>query len=71
MTATLQEAFDKAASLPPERQEALAALVLEEIAAEELWQQSFARSQDALSKMAAEALREDAEGRTRDLGELL
>ena len=71
MTTTLQQAFDKAAALPPDRQEALAAIVLEEIADEDRWQQSFARSQDALSKLAAEALEEDAQGRTRDMDESL
>ncbi len=71
MTTTLQEAFDKAASLPPERQKALAAIVLEEIEADDRWQRSFSQSQDALSKLAAEALEEDAQGRTRDLDELL
>jgi len=71
MTTTLQQAFDKAAALPPDRQEALAAIVLEEIADEDRWQQSFARSQDALSKLAAEALEEDAQGHTRDLDEPL
>lgn len=71
MTTTLQEAFDKAAALPPERQEALAAIVLEEIEADDRWQRSFSQSQDALSKLAAEALEEDAQGRTRDLDELL
>ena len=65
MTTTLQEAFDKAAALPPERQEALAAIVLEEIEADDRWQRSFARSQDALSKLAAEALKEDQTKRTK------
>ena len=71
MTTTLQQAFEKAAALPPERQEALAAIVLEEIAAEDRWQQSFARSQDALARLAAEALAEDAQGRTLDMDESL
>jgi hypothetical protein len=64
MTATLREAFEKAAALPSERQEAIAAVVLEEIEAEDRWQRSFARSQEALSKLAAEAIAEDAQGRT-------
>jgi hypothetical protein len=71
MTTALQEAFEKAAALPPDRQESLAAFLLEEIAAEECWQQSFARSQDVLSRLAAEALTEDAEGRTLDMDESL
>ena len=71
MTAALQEAFEKAAALPPERQEALAAIVMEEIAAEDRWQHSFAQSQDALAKLAAEALDEDRQGRTLDMDESL
>jgi len=63
----LQEAFEKAAALPVEQQEALASIVLEEIASEQRWQTSFDRSQDALAKLADEALAEDAEGRTVDL----
>ncbi len=71
MTSTLQKAFEQAAALPPEQQETLGAILLEEMAAEDRWQQSFARSQDALSKLAAEALDEDAQGRTLDLDKSL
>jgi hypothetical protein len=71
LTTALQDAFQKAAALPPDQQEALAAIVLAEIADEDRWQRSFARSQDALSKLAAEALDEDAAGRTLDLDESL
>ena len=71
MTTALQEAFDKAAALPPERQEAIAAILLEEIATDDCWQQSFAQSQDALSKLAAEALDEDKRGRTLDMDQSL
>ncbi|MFZ1935034.1 MAG: hypothetical protein WCB27_04995 [Thermoguttaceae bacterium] len=69
MTAALQEAFEKAAALPLDRQETIAAVVLEEIESEERWQRSFARSQDALSRLAAEALAEDAQGRTLPMDE--
>jgi hypothetical protein len=71
MTTSLQQAFEKAAALPQEQQDTLAAILMEEIASEERWRQSFARSQDALSKLAAEALNEHVQGRTRDLDELL
>jgi len=71
VTKTLQEAFEKAASLPPDQQEALAAILMEEIAAEDRWQHSFAQSQDALAKLAAEALDEDKQGRTLDMDESL
>jgi hypothetical protein len=62
MTTTLQTAFEKAAALPPEQQESLAAILLEEIAVEDRWRKSFAQFQDALAKLAAEALDEDAHG---------
>ena len=52
-------------------QKAIAAILLEEIAAEDNWQRSFARSQDALSKLAAETLDEDSQGRTLDMDESL
>ena len=45
--------------------------LLEEMADEQRWQRSFAQSQDALAKLAAEALEEDAQGRTLDLDESL
>ena len=64
MTTTLQEAFEKAAALPSDRQETIAAVVLEEIEAEDRWQRSFAQSQNVLSELAAEALVEDSQGRT-------
>lgn len=69
MTRTLQEAFAKAAALPPERQEAIAAILLEEIIADDSWQRSFADSQDALSKLAMEAVKEDAHGQTMEIDE--
>lgn len=67
LTAVLREAFEKASALSPERQNALSAILLEEIAAEDRWQRSFAQSQEALSKLASEALDEDAQGHTRDM----
>ena len=46
MTTLLEEAFAKAAQLPPQEQDALAAVLLEEIASEKRWQDAFAQSQD-------------------------
>jgi hypothetical protein len=71
MTNSLQEAFRQASALPDEQQETLAAILLEEIAAEKRWQESFAGSQDVLAKMAEEALEEDRRGETQDLDKLL
>jgi len=71
MTSALQQAFDKASSLPADQQEALAAIVLDEIASEQRWKAAFDCSQDALARLAAEALEEDRQRRTSDLSELL
>jgi hypothetical protein len=71
MTNSLQEAFKRASALPDEQQEALAAIMLEEIAAEKRWEEVFAGSQDVLEKLANEALEEHRRGETEDLDELL
>jgi hypothetical protein len=71
MTSSLQQAFDKASTLPADQQEVLAAIVLDEIASEQRWQAAFAGSQDALAKLAREALENDCRGLTSDLDELL
>jgi len=71
MTTALQQAFQIASALPQEQQDSLVAILIEELASDERWQASFARSQDALAKLAAEALAEDARGETRDLDESL
>jgi hypothetical protein len=67
MTKLLQQAFSEAAKLPPEEQEALGAVLLEELASERRWAEAFARSPDALASLAAEALVEHRAGRTRPL----
>ena len=64
MNTRLEEAFAQAAQLPPDAQEALAALLLDEIASERLWDQVFAQSQNQIAKLADEALTEFQEGRT-------
>jgi hypothetical protein len=69
MTSLLEEAFAKAAQLPPEEQDALAALVLAEIASERRWEEAFAQSQEQLVRLADEALAEFQEGKTELLDE--
>jgi len=69
MTELLEQAFAEAAKLPQEEQEALAALLLDELASERRWAESFANSQDELSTLADEALAEFNQGKTRPLDE--
>ncbi|MGA3116913.1 MAG: hypothetical protein ABSF90_21040 [Syntrophobacteraceae bacterium] len=45
----LKKAFDAASSLPPERRDALAKLLLAEIEDEKRWDKAFAKSQDKLA----------------------
>jgi len=63
-TEMLQRAFDMASRLPVEDQEALAVQWIEDLESEARWDEAFARTPDALAKMAARALREDEAGLT-------
>jgi len=67
MTQLLEKAFSEVAKLPASEQDAVAALVIEELASEKRWSSSFANSQDLLAKLAEEALAEDASGQTKPL----
>jgi hypothetical protein len=65
----LEEAFDRAASLPAQEQEALARRVLAELDADARWDDLFAQpeSDDLLVRLADEALAAHRDGRTRPL----
>ena len=67
MTKLLDKALGEVAKLPASEQDAVAALVLEELASEKRWSLSFAKSQDLLAKLAEEALAEYASGQTKPL----
>lgn len=67
MTQLLRQAFDQVSKLPDSDQDAMAQWVLEELKDERRWQQAFAGSHDKLSALAAEALAEHRNGRTRTL----
>jgi hypothetical protein len=67
MTQLLEQALSEVAKLPASEQDAVAALVLEELASEKRWSLSFAKSQDLLAKLAEEALAEYATGQTKPL----
>ena len=70
MTKLLKELIDKLSKLSPKRQDELAGWLLAEMADEARWDKSFAESQDALEKLADEALEEYRRGDTRPLEEL-
>ncbi len=70
MTKLMKEVLAKLSKLSPERQDELAAWLLAEIEDEARWDKSFAESQNALEKLANEALEEHKRGETRPLEEL-
>ena len=67
MTKLLEKAFEEAAKLADDDQDALAQAVLAELASERRWDELFARSTDVLSELAEEALAEHRAGRTKPL----
>ena len=67
MTELLKKAFDEASKLPREQQDAIATLLLEELESDRTWDRAFERSQDALEKLASDAIAEDDRGETEDL----
>ena len=67
MTTLLQKAFQEAANLSSEEQDALANWLLAELRSEHRWQKAFASSRDALARLAEEALADERSGRTRKL----
>lgn len=70
MTQALTAAVAVATKLPPAEQDALAAILLEEIASERRWSQSFAKSQSVLESLASEALAEFEVGKAEPLDDL-
>ncbi len=49
MTQLLEKVLTKVYKLPPEKQDAIAAVILEELEAEQRWDKAFAESQDKLA----------------------
>ena len=67
MTKLLDTAFRKAAELPPEAQDELAKLLLEELANEDRWSTAFNGAFSSLEDLADEALAENKTKRTKRL----
>ena len=68
MTQLLEEVISKIRDLPPTEQDAVAAMILEELADEGRWDESFARSQDKLGELARTVRAETRGGRIRKGG---
>lgn len=67
MTELLETAISKVKNLSDSEQNAIAAIILEELEDETKWDKSFANSQDLLASLAGEAIEEYAAGETKEL----
>lgn len=65
MTQLLEEAIAKLQQLSPQEQDAIAQLILDELADEQQWDEAFARSQDALSELATRVRQDIDAGKVR------
>ncbi len=63
----LQKAIAETIKLPEDEQEAMGAWILAELESERRWDDLFAKSQDLLARMAAEAREEHRAGLTEPL----
>lgn len=67
MSDLLDKAVARAKDLSADQQDALAALILEEIKDEKRWDEALASSPDVLERLAAEAEVEDRRGLAEEL----
>lgn len=67
MTELLERAFARLQTLPESEQNAIAAMILEEIEDDRRWDESFSRSPNILAKLAASAMAEYRVGKTQEL----
>ena len=67
MTDALKKLFDVVSRLPEREQDALAATILDDLAADKHWEIALASSSGALERLADEALAEYRAGRTEPL----
>ena len=64
----LEMALTEVRKLPEDKQDAIAALIIEELEDERRWDSAFASSQDKLSKLAQKARADRNAGRGREMG---
>ncbi|MBI2857995.1 MAG: hypothetical protein HYX90_02855 [Chloroflexi bacterium] len=67
MTRLMEEVLSKVAKLPQEEQDAIASWLLNELASDKRWQNSFEKSSETLASMANVALAEHRQRHTKKL----
>jgi hypothetical protein len=68
MTQALEKAIAAVQALPAQEQDAIAAMILEELADEQRWDEAFANSQTQLARLAEKAREDARHGRVREAG---
>ena len=68
MTQLLEKVLTEVYKLPPEKQDAIAAIILEELEDERLWDKTFAESQDKLAQLASKVRADIKAGRMKKMG---
>ncbi|MEX1232547.1 MAG: hypothetical protein WEB58_20040 [Planctomycetaceae bacterium] len=68
MTQLLDKALAEVQKLPTSDQDAIAAIILNEIADERQWDEAFAQSQDQLGRLAEHVRQQIASGKFRTMG---
>ena len=68
MTQLLEKALTEIYKLPPEKQDTIAALILEELDDERRWDAAFAESQDKLAQLARKGRADIKAGRIKKMG---
>jgi hypothetical protein len=68
MTQLLEQALTEVKKLSETEQDAIASLILDELSDERRWQESFARSQDQLTRLAAKVREDIRAGRVKSGG---
>lgn len=67
MTELLERVIARLQTLPESEQDAIAAMILEEIEDDRRWDESFSGSSNILAKLAASAMAEYRAGKTQEL----
>ena len=68
MTQLLEKVLTEVQKLPPEKQDAIAAVILEELEDAQLWDKAFSESEDKLAQLAQKVRTDIKAGRIRKMG---
>jgi hypothetical protein len=68
MTQLLEKVLTEVQKLPPEKQDAIAAVILEELEDAQLWDKAFSESQDKLAELAQKVRTDIKAGRIKKMG---